>query len=42
LQDFEKLRGNYPVRREFPAYQVKLKLKNDKISKHLIKLGFKI
>ncbi len=42
LQDFEKLRGNYPVRREFPAYQVKLRLKNDKISKQLIKLGFKL
>lgn len=41
LQDFEKLRGNYPVRREFPAYLIRLKLKNEKISKQLIKLGFK-
>ena len=40
LQDFEKLRGNYPVRREFPAYQVKLKSENENIYKKFIKLGF--
>ncbi len=39
---FEKLRGNYPVRREFPAYKIELDLKNEKISKQLLKLGFKI
>ncbi len=41
LSDFEKLRGNYPVRREFPAYQIKLKSGNENIYKKLMKLGFK-
>ncbi len=41
LPDFEKLRGNYPVRREFPAFQVKLKTENENIYKKLMKLGFK-
>ena len=41
LKDFEKLRGSYPVRREFSAYEIKLKSKNNRLFKKLIKLGFK-
>jgi len=41
LLDFEKLRGNYPVRREFPAYRIKLKSEDETIYKKLMKLGFK-
>ncbi len=40
LQDFEKLRGNYPVRREFSSYQVVLRSEDEKIIEQLIILGF--
>jgi erythronate-4-phosphate dehydrogenase len=41
-QDFEKLRGNYPVRREFTSYSVKLKNGSEKTQKTLASLGFGI
>lgn len=40
--DFEKLRGDYPLRREFPAYSIKLSNSNKTILKLLEELGFKI
>ncbi len=40
--DFEKLRANYPLRREFPAYSVRLKNANNEISLNLQRLGFKL
>jgi len=39
---FEKERENYPVRREFSFYTIKLKDGNKEISKLLLKLGFKV
>jgi erythronate-4-phosphate dehydrogenase len=41
-RDFEKLRGDYPVRREFPSYSVKLRNGSEKIQKTLASLGFRI
>jgi erythronate-4-phosphate dehydrogenase len=38
--DFEKLRGNYPLRREFTSYSVKLTGKNPAAQKMLKELGF--
>lgn len=40
-QNFEWLRGNYPHRREFSAYTVKLQNGNAEIIKRCQKLGFK-
>jgi erythronate-4-phosphate dehydrogenase len=40
--DFEIQRGNYPLRREFPAYTVRLSGGNGEISKTLKKLGFRV
>lgn len=37
---FEKLRGDYPVRREFGTYTLKLKNTEDDIKQKLTKLGF--
>jgi erythronate-4-phosphate dehydrogenase len=39
---FEKQRGDYPVRREFPAFTVAGKFNNPKVIDKLKKLGFKI
>lgn len=41
-QLFEKLRGDYPVRREFDIYTVKVKNVEETIKLKLIKLGFHI
>ncbi len=41
-QKFEELRGNYPGRREFPSYSLKLINTDKVIQEKLIKLGFKI
>lgn len=38
--DFEKMRGEYPLRREFTAYKVNLINSNKQVSKLLNKLGF--
>lgn len=40
--DFEKLRGNYPLRREFPSYTVFLKDGTEKVRQILEGLGFRI
>jgi len=42
LETFEKQRGDYPVRREFGAYSIKLEKSNSEIEKALKNLGFKI
>jgi erythronate-4-phosphate dehydrogenase len=39
--DFEKLRGDYPLRREFSSYNVDLKDGSDKIRNMLDTIGFK-
>jgi erythronate-4-phosphate dehydrogenase len=40
--DFEVLRGQYQIRREFPSYTINLKGGNIKVRKVLEELGFKI
>ena len=40
--NFEALRGNYPLRREFPAYRIRLKEEKGPRAKQLEKLGFRI
>lgn len=40
--DFEKQRGDYPVRREFPAYKIRLKNTASGVRKTLGELGFKV
>lgn len=40
--DFEKLRGDYPLRREFTCYTVKLKHSSTSLKDKLRNLGFKI
>ncbi len=42
LETFEKQRGDYPVRREFPAYSVAGKFNNAKVIDKLKKIGFKL
>jgi len=39
---FEKQRGDYPVRREFPVYTVKVKNSSDEVIKILAELGFNL
>ncbi len=39
-ENFEQLRGEYPTRREFPAFSVKIKNVEKKTIDKLIKLGF--
>jgi erythronate-4-phosphate dehydrogenase len=38
---FEKQRGDYPLRREFPAYTVNIPGENDKVYRMIAQLGFK-
>lgn len=40
--DFEKLRGDYPLRREFTSYIINLKRGTKKVHKILEELGFKV
>ncbi|HLN55413.1 MAG TPA: 4-phosphoerythronate dehydrogenase PdxB [Bacteroidales bacterium] len=40
--DFERQRGDYPLRREFTSYRVKLKNGNNQVTGKLKELGFKI
>jgi erythronate-4-phosphate dehydrogenase len=40
--DFEKLRDDYPIRREFPAYAVELAGGSEKVREILNELGFRI
>ena len=42
IATFEKQRGDYPVRREFPAYTIAGKFSNPKIIDKLRRLGFQI
>jgi erythronate-4-phosphate dehydrogenase len=42
IETFEKQRGNYPIRREFPFYKIKAENCNDKIKKLLKELSFQI
>ena len=42
IATFEKQRGDYPVRREFPAYSVAGKFANAKIIDKLKRLGFRV
>jgi erythronate-4-phosphate dehydrogenase len=42
LETFEKQRGKYPLRREFPAYSVVLKNIKDETKRKLTGLGFKV
>lgn len=41
-RDFEVLRGNYPVRREFPAWSVQLTKEDNELQKSLEFLGFQV
>ena len=40
--DFEKQRGDYPLRREFPSYSVKLSNSSEKVRSVLEMIGFRI
>jgi erythronate-4-phosphate dehydrogenase len=40
--DFEKQRGDYPLRREFPAYRVRLKQGGKEVRNKLKELGFRV
>lgn len=42
INNFEDLRGNYPVRREFHAYTVEFKHESKECSKLISKLGFNL
>jgi erythronate-4-phosphate dehydrogenase len=42
VDTFEKQRGCYPVRREFPFYKIKLLNDNQRIAESLLALGFSI
>jgi len=42
VETFEKQRGDYPVRREFPTFQVYCKINNIKAIHKLNQLGFKL
>ena len=42
VNTFEQQRGNYPLRREFPAYEIELKNSDQRLEHTLRKLGFKI
>jgi erythronate-4-phosphate dehydrogenase len=41
VKKFEQLRGDYPTRREFPAYTIKAKNINEKTLEKLKQIGFK-
>lgn len=40
--DFEKQRGEYRIRREFPSYKIQLKNGSEKLAKTLAEIGFNI
>ena len=40
--DFEKQRGEYPLRREFPSFSVKLSNSSGDVKSVLEKIGFRI
>jgi len=42
VENFEKQRGDYPMRREFSSYTVKMGSENQTLKEKLLKIGFKI
>ena len=42
IESFEKLRGDYPVRREFPVFEIKTNNVNKGVIEKLLNLGFRI
>ena len=42
VETFEKQRGNYPIRREFPFYKIKLVNSNNEVAKTLTEFGFNV
>jgi len=42
VETFEKQRGNYPLRREFPAFTIRLKNEHSGIRQQLMKMGFRV
>jgi erythronate-4-phosphate dehydrogenase len=42
VETFERQRGNYPLRREFPAYTVRLKNEHSGIRQLMMKMGFSV
>ena len=42
VETFEKQRGNYPLRREYPAYEIRLQHAEQYLEHVLRKLGFKV
>lgn len=42
VKTFEKQRGDYPVRREFPAFRIYCKINNIKVINKLNQLGFRL
>jgi erythronate-4-phosphate dehydrogenase len=42
IESFEKLRGDYPVRREFPVFEIKTNNVDQGIIEKLLNLGFRI
>ena len=42
VESFEKLRGDYPVRREFPVFELSAINLNQRIIKKLLDIGFKV
>ena len=42
VESFEKLRGDYPVRREFPVFEIKARNMDDVIIEKLRNIGFKV
>jgi erythronate-4-phosphate dehydrogenase len=41
-ENFEAIRGNYPIRREFPAWKVQIPKGDDELKKSLKLLGFQV
>jgi erythronate-4-phosphate dehydrogenase len=42
VETFEKQRGNYPLRREFPAFTIRLKNEYPGIRQRMMKMGFRL
>jgi erythronate-4-phosphate dehydrogenase len=42
IETFEKQRGSYPLRREFPAFTIRLKNEHSGIRQKMIKMGFRV
>ena len=42
VESFEKLRGDYPVRREFPVFEIKTSNMDKSVIEKLLNLGFRI